>query len=119
MKGSPNQLFIDQRTQQAIRSLEGARLRAQREHTLIGVALVVSRVQVNQLVRSLPLVRAAMVRMQAETQRHAARLAAEQVIRYQTEPRSEAVSNALCETILACSKVFPREAALLRRSCPM
>ena len=59
MKGSPNQLFIDQRTQQAIRSLEGARLRAQREHTLIGVALVVSRVQVNQLVRSLPLVRAA------------------------------------------------------------
>jgi hypothetical protein len=114
---NPTQLFMAQKTQQAVRAIEGARVRAQQERTLLGLALVVSRVQVNQLVRPVPSVRAAMFRLLAQTQRHAARLAAEQIIRYQAEPRSEGSSNALHETIRACSGVFPREAALLRRSC--
>jgi hypothetical protein len=114
---NPTQLFIAEKTQQAIRALEGARVRAQQERTLLGLALVVSRVQVNQLVRPLPSVRAAMFRLHAQAQRHAATLAAEQVTRYQAEPCSEESSSALDETIRACSAVFPREAALLRRSC--
>jgi hypothetical protein len=114
---NPTQLFIAEKTQQAIRTIELARVRARQERTLLGLALVVSRVQVNQLVRPLPSVRAAMLQLHAQTQRHAALLATEQVTRYQAEPRSEENSNALQETIRACTTVFPREAALLRRSC--
>jgi hypothetical protein len=114
---NPTQLFMAQKTQQAVRVLEAARVRAQHERTLLGLALLVSRVQVNQLVRPVPSVRAAMFRLQAESRRHAARLAAEQVSRYQTEPRSEEISDALHQTIRACSMVFPQEAALLRRIC--
>jgi hypothetical protein len=114
---NPTQLFMAQKTQQAMRALEGARTRAQQERTLLGLALVVSRVQVNQLVRSVPSVRAAMFRLQAQAQRHAARLASEQVTRYRTEPRSEGSSNTLYETIRACGAVFPREAALMRHAC--
>lgn len=114
---NPNQLFIAQKTQEAMRALEGARVRARQERTLLGLAHVVSRVQVNQLVRPLPSVRAAMFQLHAETQRRAARLATEQVTRYQAEPRTHENANALHETIRACTTVFPREAALLRRSC--
>jgi hypothetical protein len=97
--------------------LDTVRLRAQRERTLLGLALVISHVQVNQLVKPVPSVRAAMFRLHTEAQRHAARLAAEQVTRYAAEPHSQGSSDALCETIRACSQVFPREAALLRRAC--
>lgn len=114
---NPGQLFIAQKTQQAMRALEIARVRAQQERTLLGLALVVSRVQVNQLVRAVPSVRAAMFRLHTESQRHAARLASEQVTHYQAELRCAGASDALHETIRACSTVFPREAALLRRTC--
>jgi hypothetical protein len=113
---NPTGVFMVQKTQQAIRALEGARLRAARERTLLALALVVSRVDVNQLVKSLPSVRAAMVRLRSETERHAAKLAAEQVARYQVEPRSTQSSNELNETIRACRGIFPREAAVLRRA---
>jgi hypothetical protein len=119
---NPTQLFIVQKTQEAIRALEGARVRAAQERTLLGLALVVSRVQVNQLAKPVPSVRAAMFRLHAETQRHAAHLATEQVTRYEAEPRSERSSTALYETMRACTRVFPREAAVLRRAlgaeCP-
>lgn len=113
---NPTGVFMVQKTQQAIRALEGARLRAARERTLLALALVVSRVDVNQLVKPLPSVRAAMVRLRSETERHAAKLAAEQVARYQAEPRSTQSANELNETIRACRGIFPREAAVLRRA---
>ena len=114
---NPTQLFIAQKTQEAMRALEGARVRARQERTLLGLAQVISRVQVNQLVRPLPGVRAAMHQLHAESRRRAAQLAAEQVTRYLAGPRSQENSTALDETIRACHTVFPREAALLRRSC--
>ncbi len=114
---NPTQLFIAQKTQEALRALEGARVRARQERSLLGLAHVVSRVQVNQLVRPLPSVRAAMFQLHAEAQRRAARLASEQVARYEAEPRTQENSNALQEAIRACNAVFPREAALLRRAC--
>jgi hypothetical protein len=114
---NPTQLFIAEKTEQALRALEGVRVRAQQERSLLGLALLVSRVQVNQLVRPLPRVRAALFRLHAQTQRHAARLASEQVTRYQAQAHSPDSTNALDATIRACSGVFPREAALLRRCC--
>jgi len=80
----PTDLFIVQKTQQAMRALEDARMRGAREHTLLALALVVSRVQVNHLVKPVPSVQAAMVRLRSETARHAAKLAAEQVIQYES-----------------------------------
>jgi hypothetical protein len=91
-------------------------VRALRERTLLGLALVVSRVQVNQLAKPVPSVRAAMYRLQTQTQRHAALLASEQVSRYEVEPRTAQSSNALYETMRGCSRVFPREAAVLLRA---
>lgn len=111
---NPTQLFMLQKTRQAIVALEGARVRAQQQRTLLGLALVISRVQINQLVSATPSVRAAMFRLRTQTGRQAARLVAEQVSCYQAEPYSEVNSNALRQTIQACDKVFPREAALLR-----
>jgi hypothetical protein len=109
------QLFIVQKTAQAILALERARMRAQREPTLLALALVVGRVQVNHLVRPLPSVRAAMVRLRSETERHAAQLAAELVARYEADSCSERSAQELRETFRACSGIFPREAAVLRR----
>jgi hypothetical protein len=114
---NPTQLFIAQKTQQAIRAVEGARLRAPLERTLRDLALLVGRVQVNQLVKPLPSVRAAMFRLHAQTQRLAAQLLTEEVSRYKAEP-SQQNSNALYEAMRACSGVFPREAAALRRALP-
>jgi hypothetical protein len=113
---NPTDLFITQKMQQAIRSLESARMRAANERNLRELALLVSRVQVNHLVKPLPTVRAAMVRLRSETDRHAAQLVAEQVNRYEGEPRSRRSTNELHETMRACHGVFPREAAILRRA---
>jgi hypothetical protein len=113
---NPTQIFMQQKTQQAILALEGARVRAAAERSLLALAQVVSRVNVNHLVKPVPSVRAAMVRLRSETQRHAAQLAAEQVSRYQSEPRTERSSNELSATMHACRGVFPREAAVLRRA---
>lgn len=113
---NPTELFIVQKTLQAIGALESARMRGAREHTLLALALVVSRVQVNHLVKAVPSVRAAMVRLRSETERHAAKLAAEEVSRYLAEPHSEKTSIDLNETMRACRGVFPREATVLRRA---
>jgi hypothetical protein len=112
----PTDLFIVQKTQQAMRALEDARMRGAREHTLLALALVVSRVQVNHLVKPVPSVQAAMVRLRSETTRHAARLAAEQVTQYESEPRSQVSTDMLNETMRACRGVFPRAAAVLQRA---
>jgi hypothetical protein len=113
---NPTDLFKVQKTQQAMRALEDARMRGARERTLLALALVVSRVQVNHLVRPVPSVQAAMVRLRSETTRHAAKLAAEQVTQYESEPRSQATTDIMYETMRACRGVFPREAALLQRA---
>jgi phosphoglycolate phosphatase-like HAD superfamily hydrolase len=112
---SANQPFIDQKTREAVVTLDAARLRAARERTLLALAHVVTRVQVNHLVKPLPSVRAAAYRLRAETERHAAQLAAEQVTRYQAEPHSPDSTRQLYDTFRACCRVFPREVALLRR----
>lgn len=112
----PTDVFITQKIQQAIRSLESARMKGANECTLRELALVVSRVQVNHLVKPLPSVRAAMVRFRSETDRHAAQLVAEQVDRYEAEPRSQQSTDELHETMRVCRGVFPREAAILRRA---
>lgn len=112
----PTDLFIFQKTQQAMRALEDARMRGARERTLLALAQVVSRVQVNHLVKPVPSVQAAMVRLRSETTRHAAKLAAEQVTQYESEPRSQSSTDILYETMQACRGVFPREAAALRRA---
>ncbi len=111
---NPNQHFIDQKTQQAVLALDAARARAGRERTLIELAHVVSRVQVNHLVKPLPPVRAAAHRLRAETERRAAQMAAVLITRLQAEPRSQANAQLLADTCEACSKVFPREALLLQ-----
>ena len=113
---NPTEVFIAHKTQQAIRALDSARVRGASERTLLELALIVSRVQVNQLVKPLPSVRAAMVRLRSETDRHAAQLAAEQVARYESEPRSQQSTDELYAAMRACCGVFPREAALLRRA---
>jgi hypothetical protein len=112
----PADLFMTQKTQQAMRALEDARMRGAREHTLLALALVVSRVQVNHLVKPVPCVQAAIVRLRSETTRHAAKLAAEQVTQYESEPRSQVNTDILQETMRACRGVFPREAAVLQRA---
>jgi hypothetical protein len=112
----PADLFIVQKTQQAMRALEDARMRGARERTLLALALVVSRVQVNHLVKPVPSVQAAMVRLRSETARHAAKLAAEQVTQYESGPRCQAKTDILYETMRVCRGVFPREAAVLRRA---
>jgi len=112
----PTDLFIVQKTQQAMRALEDARIRGARERTLLALALVVSRVQVNHLVKPVPSVQAAMVRLRSEAARHAAKLAAEQVTQYESEPYSQSNTDILHETMKACRGVFPREAAMLRRA---
>jgi hypothetical protein len=116
MAVKPADLFIVQKTQQAMRALEDARMRGARERTLLALALVVSRVQVNHLVKPVPSVQAAMVRLRSETARHAAKLAAEQVTQYESEPRSQASKDVLHETMQACRGIFPREAAVLQRA---
>jgi hypothetical protein len=110
------QLFMVEKTQQAVLALEAARVRAPRERTLLALALLVARVQVNHLVKPVPSVRAAAHRLRSETERRAAQLAAEQVTRYEAEPRSEQSSSELYQTLRACRGVFPREAAVLRRA---
>jgi hypothetical protein len=112
---NPTETFIAQKTRQAIQALEVARVRGASERTLLALALLVSRVQVNHLVKPVPSVRAAMVRLRSETERHAARLAAEQVTRYQAEAHSQQNTHELYQAMQACSNVFPREAAVLRR----
>jgi len=112
----PTDAFIAQKTQQAIRALESARMRGASERTLLALALIVRRVQVNPLVKPLLSVRAAMVRFRAETDRHAAQLAAEQLLRYEAAPPSQQSTHDLYETMRACCGVFPREEAVLRRA---
>ncbi len=75
-----------------------------------------SRVQVNHLVKPVPSVQAAIVRLRSETTRHAAKLAAEQVMQFESEPRCQAATDMLHETMRACRGVFPREAAVLQRA---
>jgi hypothetical protein len=113
---NPTDLFKFQKTQQAMRVLEDARMRGARERTLLALALVVSRVQVNHLVKPVPSVQAAMVRLRSETTRHAAKLAAAEVTQYESEPRCQATTDIMYETMRACRGVFPREAAALRRA---
>ena len=107
-------LFLEQKTRQAVLALDAARARAAGERSLLALAQVVSRVQVNHLVKPLPSVRAAAFRLRAETERHAAQLAAAQLARYRAEPRSAHGMQELAETFRACRGVFPREAAALR-----
>jgi len=107
-------LFIETKTRQAVLALDAARARAAGERSLLALAHVVSRVQVNHLVKPLPSVRAAAFRLRAETERHAAQLAAAQLARYQSEPRSAHATQELHDTCQACRGVFPREAAALR-----
>lgn len=108
-------LFIEQKTRQAVMALDAARARAARERTLLALAQVVGRVQVNHLVKPLPSVRAAAFRLRAESERHAAQLAAEQLARFHAEAHSKQGVQELRDTIRACCGVFPREAAALRR----
>jgi hypothetical protein len=110
-----SKLFIEQKTREAILALDAARVRAARERTLLALAHVVTRVQVNHLVKPLPGVRAAAYRLRAETERHAAQLAAEQVALSEAGPRSPNSVHEMYETFCACRRVFPREAAVLRR----
>ena len=108
-------LFVDQKARQAILLLNAARVRATYESTLSGLAQVVRRVQVNHLVKPLPRVRAVAYLLRAETERRAARLAAELLTRFEAEPRSQEGSQQLHKTYQACCGIFPREAAALRR----
>lgn len=112
---SSTQLFIAQKTEQAILALERARMRAQREPTLLALALVVARVQVNHLVRPVPSVRAAITRLRSEADRGAAQLVTELVARYEADWCSERDSQELRETFRACRGIFFREATVLRR----
>jgi hypothetical protein len=107
-------LFIEQKTRQAVLALDAARGRAARERSLLALALIVSRVDVNHLVKPLPSVRAAAFRLRSESERHAAQLAAEQLARFRAEPRSAQGLQELQDTFRACRGVFPREAAALR-----
>jgi hypothetical protein len=113
---NPTQLFIAEKTKLAILALERARVRAPHESTLLALALVVGRVQVNHLVKPVPSVRAAMFRLREESARRAAQLAAELVSRYEAEADSPQRSQELQEALRACCGVFPREAAVLRRA---
>lgn len=109
------QLFVDQKAQQAVVLLNAARLRATHERTLLGLAVVVRRAQVNHLVKPLAQVRAVAHLLRSETERHAARLASELLTSFEAEPRSQESLQRLHQTYQACCGVFPREAAALRR----
>ena len=107
-------LFMEQKARQAVLALDAARARAAGERSLLALALVVSRVQVNHLVKPLPSVRAAAFRLRSQSERHAAQLAAEELGRYQAEPRTPQGLQQLRDTFRACCGVFPREATALR-----
>src|ERR1700722_17318740 len=109
------ELFVDQKARQAIVLLNAARARATQEHTLLGLALVVRRAQVNHLVKPLARVRAVAHLLRSETERRAARLAIELLTSFEAEPRSQESSQQLHETYRACCGIFPREAAALLR----
>jgi hypothetical protein len=111
-----NQPFITQKTQQAIVALEAARARAAHERTLLELARMISRIQVNPLVKPLPPVRAAAYRLRAQSERRAAQLAAALLSQFETEQRSAQSAQLLSDTCEACSRIFPREASLLRRA---
>ena len=81
-------------------------MRAQREPTLLALALVVARVQVNHLVRPVPSVRAAITRLRSEADRRAAQLVTELVARYEADWCSERDSQELRETFRACRGIF-------------
>ncbi len=106
---------MDEKARQAILLLNAARLRATHERTLLGLALLVRRAQVNHLVKPLAPVRAVAYLLRAETERHAARLAVEMLTRFEAEPCSQESSEQLHKTYQACCGIFPREAAALRR----
>jgi hypothetical protein len=108
-------LFMDEKARQAILLLHAARLRATHERTLLGLALVVRRAQVNHLVKPLTRVRAVACLLRSETERRAALLAVELLARFEAEPRSQESSQHLHKTYQACCGIFPREAAALRR----
>ena len=57
-RSNATKLFMDEKARQAILLLNAARLRATHERTLLGLALVVRRAQVNHLVKPLAPVRA-------------------------------------------------------------
>jgi hypothetical protein len=111
-----NQPFITQKTQQAVVALEAAIARAAHERTLLELARMISRIQVNPLVKPLPPVRAAAYRLRAQSERRAAQLAAAMLSRFETEQPSAQSAQLLSDTCEACSRVFPREASLLRRA---
>jgi hypothetical protein len=91
-------------------------VRARRERTLLGLALVVSRAQVNQLVRPLPSVCAAMLQLHAQTQRQAALLAvAGDSLSLRAADRGEVKRASRNDSGMQYG-ISP-EAALLRRSC--
>jgi hypothetical protein len=108
-------LFMDEKARQAILLLNAARLHAPHEGTLLGLALMVRRAQVNHLVKPLARVRAVAYLLRSETERRAARLASELLTRFEAEPRSQESSQQLHKTYQACCGIFPREAAALRR----
>jgi hypothetical protein len=108
-------VFMDEKARQAVLLLNAARLRATHERTLLGLALVVRRAQVNHLVKPLAQVRAAAHLLRSETERHAARLAVELLMRCEAELRSPESSHELQKTYQACCGIFPREAAALWR----
>jgi hypothetical protein len=109
------ELFVDQKARQAIVLLNAARARATQERTLLGLALVVRRAQVNHLVKPLARVRAVAHLLRSETERRAALLAIELLTRFEAEPRSQESSQQLHKTYQACCGIFPREAAALLR----
>jgi hypothetical protein len=115
-RSNATKLFMDEKARQAILLLNAARLRATHERTLLGLALVVRRAQVNHLVKPLAPVRAVACLLRAETERHAARLAVEMLTRFEAEPCSQESSEHLHKTYQACCGIFPREAAALRRA---
>jgi hypothetical protein len=114
-RSNATQQFVDEKARQAIVLLNAARARAKHERTLLGLALVVRRAQVNHLVKPLPQVRAATHLLRSETERCAARLAAELVTRMEGESRSPESAQQLHSTYEACCGIFPREAAALQR----
>jgi hypothetical protein len=114
-RSNATQRFVDEKARQAIVLLNAARARAKHERTLLGLALVVRRAQVNHLVKPLPQVRAVAHLLRSETERCAARLATELVTRMEGEPRSPESSQQLHSTYEACCGIFPREAAALQR----
>jgi|HubBroStandDraft_5_1064220.scaffolds.fasta_scaffold335361_1 hypothetical protein len=113
-RSNATQRFVDEKARQAILLLNAARARAKHERTLLGLALVVRRAQVNHLVKPLPPVRAVAYLLRSEAERCAVRLATELLTRMEREPRSPERSQQLHSTYEACRGIFPREAAALQ-----